>query len=249
MKLKILILPLVIVVVMYLAIWVIAPAYSEISMLGNDLDIAKKNLDDINNKVDNANKLTQALSVTSDQQNILIQYLPENKQEEEIIGSINSIAAANGVSMLSLALEAKADPLDQAIPEEEYMNAKLSPEQLAAMVPKKTSAKNLSASITIVGEYAKIKSFIVSLNKFKRFNEVISLEIKRSGDKNELLQASMAVGLNYLPKIASAATINNDIFADGKFDMSVVDEIRKNTTDVSRIDVGSIGSRVNPFAL
>lgn len=248
MKLKILILPLVIVVIMYLTIWVIVPAYSDADAAGKRLIVAEDKLTDIKNKTDNANKLVQQLSFTSDQQNTLFQYLPENKREEEIISSINSIAAANGVSMLSLGLEAKADQQDQAVFEEEFVNANLSPEQMSVMMPKKTSAKNLSASITIVGEYAKIRNFVVSLNKFKRFNDIASLEIKRSGDENELLQANMAMSLNYLPKIESIVGINNEIFGEGKFNMSVVDEIKKNTTDVSKIEIGSRG-RVNPFAL
>jgi len=248
MKLKILILPLVIVTVMYLAIWVIAPAYSDADATRNRLTVAEDKLTDIKNKTDNANKLVQQLSFTSDQQNTLVQYLPENKREEEVISSINSIAAANGVSMLSLGLETKADLQEQVVFEEEFVNANLSPEQMFAMLPKKTSAKNLSASITVVGEYAKIRNFVISLNKFKRFNEITSLEIQRSGNENELLQANMAIGLNYLPKIESMVGINNEIFGEGKFDMSVVDEINKNTTDVSKVEVGSRG-RANPFAL
>jgi len=253
MKLKILFVPLMIVLVIYLIIWVVVPVYSDPDGIGaarNNLLLAENKLNDINSKGENAAKLVNDLSYTSDQQKILFQYLPNTKKDEEVIESLNSIASANGLFIFSLSMEDVKDnqPVNPAM--NVNNNGSIAVPGLDgsnAIAPTESSAKNFNVKIALAGDYEKIKKFIVTLSTLRRFNDVSSLAITRGSATDGTLQANMTIEFNYLKEINSVANVDNKIFADGKFDMSVAGEItNKTNVDISKIDIGALG-KTNPF--
>lgn len=246
MKLKTLFVPLLMIVIVYMIIWLIVPTYfgsAGIKAAKNDLMVANAKIDDINKRGNNAAKLVSELSYNIDQQTVLRQYLPETKREDEIIKSLNTIAFSNGLLVSNISMHDVVAPVAEVASVDADLTTKI--------VPTGSLVKNLNVDILISGDYGKIRKFIMNLTALKRFNNLVSLEIARgtATDANaNTLIAKMTVNFNYLNKISSITTVDNKIFEEDKFDMSVVDEIKKKGTNISTVEVGNLG-RSNPFAL
>jgi len=249
MKLKILLTPLMLVIIMYLAIWVAIPAYSGpegVVAAGEKLRSSEAKLADITLKEENAGNLVAALNDSSEQQKILLQYLPEKKTDEDVIANLNSIASGAGVFLSGVTMDDEASAV--AEPEEEFMLDESGNEIPVEATPK-IIAKNFKVSAVLMGDYEKLRQFVVEVSKLKRFNEMVSMKItKNSGSDNGALQMDAVIRFNYLDKTGSIASISNEVFSMGMFDMGVIEKIKaKTSVDVLKIDAGSTG-RSNPFS-
>ncbi|KKR19810.1 MAG: hypothetical protein UT50_C0029G0004 [Candidatus Moranbacteria bacterium GW2011_GWA2_39_41] len=245
MKSKLLFVPLTIIYGLYLIIWVVVPAYTGPEgavATKNKLTIANNKLDDIKIKQDNALNLANSLNYNKDQQETLQRYLPVKKQEEDVIVSLNSITTSNGVLITSINMKDILKKVDPMI--ENGLNA-----GVENVSPVEASAEEFAVYFEFLGKYESIKNVIVSLTALKRFNNISALEIKDKADEDsDLLVAKVTVVFNYFNKITSITSVDDRIFADGKFDTSIMDDIKKRTIDVPRVNVGLFG-RTNPFAL
>ncbi|MDO8240738.1 MAG: hypothetical protein Q7T51_02045 [Candidatus Moranbacteria bacterium] len=245
MKLKLLFAPVIMLYGLYLVIWVIIPAYAGqngVNSAKDNLVKAEARLVDINMKGENAVKLANDLNYNSDQQTVLRQYLPDAKQDEEVINSLNSIASS--ADLLIASISTKDVLKDAKIKNAEVVDGMLDAPSTESLVD------NFKVEIEIAGDYGEIKKFILLLSALKRFNNISALEIKRDANADDdTLMAKVIVTFNYLNKITSVANVDRKIFADGKFDMNVVEDIKNKTSvDMSKVDAGSLG-RSNPFVL
>ncbi|MFA7209722.1 MAG: hypothetical protein WC120_05620 [Parcubacteria group bacterium] len=250
MKLKILLTPLMLVIIMYLAIWVAIPAYSGpegVVAAGNKLKGAELKLADISLKEENAGSLVAALNDSSEQQKILLQYLPEKKTDEDVIANLNSIASGAGVFLSGVTMDDES-AASVVQPEEEFMLDENGNEIPVEAAPKAV-AKNFKASVALTGDYGKLRQFIADVSRLKRFNEIVSMKITQgSGAENGSLQMDAVIRFNYLDKTGSIASMGSEVFSTGMFDMGVVDKIKAKTSmDILKVDTGSIG-RSNPFS-
>lgn len=251
MKLKILLTPLMLIAIMYLAIWVAVPAYSGpegVIATGEKLKNSEARLADITLKEENAGNLVASLNDSGEQQRILLQYLPEKKTDEDVIANINAIASGAGVFLSGVALEDEsvavvAEPEDDIILDENGNEIPMEP------VAPKIIAKNFKASVALAGDYEKLRQFAADISRLKRFNEIVSMKItKGSGTDGGALQMDAVIRFNYLDKVGSIASMGNEVFSKGMFDMGVVDRIKaKTSVDVLKVDTGSTG-RSNPFS-
>jgi Tfp pilus assembly protein PilO len=242
MKLKILIFPLIIVALLYLLIWVIVPQYGDIAATQKKLDDAKVKLAGVVEKENNAASLVQDLNNNSAEQNILVKYLPENKQYEDVVASVNTISGTSGVSIVSMKVdEAKPASSTQTV----Y-------DKSGNVVPKtEDPVKSFIAEIAVKGDYGKIRPFIFSLDTIDRLNEMTALKIEGSNNTNEpgILTATLRVKFDYFEKAEKITEIRDEFFAKGKFDMSVASDIRKKATmEIPKLDIGEFG-RENLFTL
>ncbi|MDP1620321.1 MAG: hypothetical protein U0944_01865 [Candidatus Moranbacteria bacterium] len=250
MKLKILFTPLMLVIIIYLAIWVAIPAYSGpegVVATGKKLQGAELKLADISLKEENAGSLVAALNDSSEQQKILLQYLPEKKTDEDVIANLNSIASGAGVFLSGVTMDDES-PVAVVQPEEAFVLDENGNEVPVEVAPK-TVAKNFKASVALVGDYERLRQFIADVSRLKRFNEIVSMKItKNSGSDNGALQMDAVIRFNYLDKTGSIASMSNEVFSMGMFDMGVIDKIKAKTNmDVFKVEAGSIG-RSNPFS-
>lgn len=249
--------PLMLIGMIYLAIWVAVPAYSDpegITDLKAKLDKSEEKLADIEKRVSNAEKLDMELSQNSDEQKMLLHYLPDKKLNEDVVASLNSIASSSGVAITSVSF--KDTKAGTAAPKEDLTvtakdSLKLNQEMDSPknIVPKKTLANDFNANLVVVGEYEKIKKFIVSLAAFKRFNNVEMLSIKANKEDENFLEANIETRFNYLKKLTSIQTIDRDMFKDESFNMSIAKQITdKTNVNITKLGVDSAG-RANPFSL
>ncbi|EKE10765.1 MAG: hypothetical protein ACD_15C00204G0017 [uncultured bacterium] len=243
MKLKILVFPLIVVILLYLIIWVIVPKYSgEGGILDTKDKLFRTNekLKGVMMKEENAASLVQDLNNNSEEQNILLRYLPEKKQDEDVMASINSIAAGSGTMIEGVRMEELDTVDDSQIMYDKYGNE----------LPKiQDPIKNFLVEISLKGGYSNIRQFIFSLASINRLNEMVGLGIESNASEPGILNAKLRVRFSYFEKAKEIVEVRDDFFEKGKFDMSVADDIRKNATlGIPTIDVGAVG-RENLFAL
>lgn len=248
--------PLMLVGIIYLAIWVAVPAYSDpegIADIKAKLAVSNDKMEDIDMRISNAKKLADELSQNSNDQKMLFHYLPEKKLNEDMVASLNSMASASGVALTSLSFKdikdetpVAAEIMGTTMGDGMEMNKGMdSPKNIE---PKKSFSKNFGASVVMVGDYEKIKGFVSSLATLKRFNTIDSLSISNKEGAN-LLEANLEAKFSYLEKIASIPVVDKEMFKGPSFNMSVVEEIKNKTNiNITKPDVDSAG-RTNPFAL
>jgi len=260
MKLKLLVVPFVAILTVYLVIWQIVPAYfgpEGVDAYRQGLEKINQKLVDIENKNANAAKLASALNYNAEQQVVLRQYLPEKKKDEEIINSLSSIASQNGISIVNIGV----GDISSAMSAEEsnLVNEQLSDPTFDmgvdglifedVIVSNENLLQEFNVDTTAVGSYENTRKFIVELTKLKRFNEIVSLKISPNLDSEDLFTTNMVIKFNYLNKVTSVANVDKKIFEDENFDMSVIKEINDATSaDISTVDIGSVG-RTNLFSL
>lgn len=246
MKLKILIIPAVIVVILYLAIWVINPALKQLRQEKEDLAKEKAKLADIQEKNLKAESLSKSLVGQSEQRNILLKYIPEQKQEEEIIGNLNSLAVVSGLSVYTISIvEQKA----LAVPSDLETGSDSKTTEAA-----KPAVSEFQVKLGVIGGYEKIKDLLGKIASLQRFNSISNLKITKVKPQGEVdlatvdnLQAEATLVFNYLPKSNLIVNADNKIFSTGNFDLSVIDSIRTNLkTIMNSLSVGESGVS-NPF--
>jgi Tfp pilus assembly protein PilO len=204
------------------------------------LAMTSEKLKGVVEKEENASSLVQDLSNNSEEQNILVKYLPEKKQDEDVITSINSIAGGSGTMIEGIKVEEIKAIDDSQIVYDKHGNA----------LPKiEDPIKSFLVEISLKGGYGNIRQFIFSLASINRLNEMVGLDMKSDDVDPGILNAKLKVKFSYFEKVEKITDVRDDFFAQGKFDMSVADDIRKNATiGIPTIDIGSVG-RENLFAL
>ena len=240
MKLKLLIAPLLVILIIVMAIWVVVPAYQKLQAQKEELAAAGLKLADIQTKNAMAAKLKQALADNPAQKDILLGYLPQKAQEEIIIENLSSLAQGEGLAVANLSMldnSQKNNP--SAAPVTDPVSGEIIPPALAV--------NSISATVGIAGPYEKIRSFLGKLAAFKRDNNVVSLKIVPATAGAGNLQADMVLNLAYFAGGSATVNPNSSIFSNGSFDTTVVDQIKnKLNTDIVPVNIGNTG-KANPF--
>jgi Tfp pilus assembly protein PilO len=262
MKVKILMVPLLIAIIVGLLIWLIYPLYSN----GTDgvkekyfqLKKEKQQIANIENKKQNAESLSSQLSSASEKE-ILYNFVPENIKDEEIIDNLNFLASSkSGLSVLSLSVRQ---------PEAESISENLSASGISAdsnvlpiadpgqLLPTPMpQPRNVRANLKVIGSYVNIKNFLISLNSLKRYNGLSSLSIGAASENKEenssnLLRAEMEINFNILEKVkfSQGFGINEELFSSDQLNLEIISAIKdKKNTDILKLNVETQG-RVNPF--
>lgn len=256
MKLKLLFVPLIAVLIVYMIILHVIPAYfgaAGISATKEDLQKINAKVADIESKRANAAELASALNYNANQQIIIRRYLPEEKRDEEVINSLSSMASDNDVSISSVTVGADliAPAIDEAVAVAPVKPVAVSANTVTDMVdvPSEKLLQKFDVKVKTVGSYENIKELILDLTKLERFNEITSLKITAVPENEELFIADMSIAFNYVRKLTSVFNVDKKIFADKNFDMNIVADIENTTSaEVSPVTVGDLG-RTNPFAL
>lgn len=241
MKVKILIMPLIIVIVVAISIWLVYPAYSNGSNGVREnyiqLKAEQAKLTELRNKSVNAKNLSTQMSTLSEK-DILYTYIPVEIKEEEIINGLVNLSANSGLLLFDSKIN---QPTKEVVAENDLgvkMETNSSLGNTQSLMPK---IKNLKTEIKLVGSYEKIRDFLNSLGKFSRSNDFENLEISRNasgsqGSDPNILLVSAAVDFNVLKKAKlDSASISNPVFSSPKLETKVIEDIKnqKNTSGFS----------------
>jgi Tfp pilus assembly protein PilO len=251
MKLKILIVPIVIVFSIVLVIWVLIPEYQTASVEAANLKAASEKVKTIQEKNQMIEKLSNDLKNDADAQATIARFVPAQKQEEETIDNINFIASGEGlaVSNISVLPENKNQVALQPLLDENGIEIPPS-----AILPEPSE---FMVNAVVMGDYEKIRSFIGKMAGLKRYNDIDTLKIapipSTGGGATEkiavtgALVADITFAFEYFSKDKSVVTVDNSIFTDGKFDIAAVNDInQKMQTAIMNLTIGSAGKQ-NPF--
>ncbi len=248
MKVKILLTPLILVISVTLVIWLVVPSFKGVLERRGELSKINQDIISLNEKEKSMAGLMDALSKSIDEQAVVTKFLPDDQNSEDVIKNLNDIATGESLSIFDLSV--MQPKKDVALVETEGVLENDPGYKLVEQ--EKTKTKEFDVSLSVFGGYENIKNIISKIYKLKRFNEITSLEISTrntglgDGNPNNLL-ANFVFKFNYLPKIDLVSNIDEEIFGNSGFDMSIISKI-KNFKDheFNRTNVDSAG-KASPF--
>ena len=240
MKIKLLIMPILLVLIAVLVIWWIYPGYQDMKIKESELASANAKLAIIKEKNIKAEKLLDTWNNSIEQRSIIEKYIPEQKQEEDVIGSLNSLVSETGLALYDLSVSATEKKNASSVREN-------TAETEIDAVDSAPTAESFNVALGAAGDYGKIKTLLGKIGSLKRFNSISSLKISSASEQTGALQSDIALNFSYIKRTNSAINPNNKIFLTGVFDIGIADEItQKLLTDIKATIIGSSG-RENPF--
>jgi hypothetical protein len=248
-------------------IWYIYPAYT------NGLDGIKEKkakllmqeglVMNLDNTINNAGLLKSELVANSLDNAVIFGYIPQNKEEEKIIENLNSLSKDSLLSVLNISVSETKDETATTKSEVIAMSPSdnLTPGIMTPSAPvqapitPKAEPKKIEVKLSVIGDYGNIKILIDKIQKLKRFNKLLVLEIKTLTKEDqsisESLQADITLEFNYLKELKKLGLgdINNPVFAKGAFDKQVLEKIRSSRSiNVNNVSPGQKGGS-NPFVI
>lgn len=257
MKLKVLLFPSLVVIIIALLIWVVYPAYSNgtngLKEKLQELKAEKKNLADIDFKNENISSLSSQIAADTVGKDVLFKYIPDGVKEEEIIDNLNYLAGKENLFVYGLdvsrvkTVEVEVEPSTVTLRETEGLT---SPKLAAATIPW-PKASDLKVNLSAIGKYSGIKSMLDKIYNLDRFNQVLTAEIKKptvaGKDAGDNLELNVAFNFNFLKRINALADLNNEIFSSKSFNLKVISDIEnQKSTSMLNLEVGPTG-KSNPF--
>lgn len=260
MKLKVLLFPSLVVIIIVLMIWVVYPAYSNgldgLKEELKELEVEKEKLADISSKIENVSSLSSQIEADSEEKSVLFKYLPESAKEEEIIDNLNYLSGKEDVSVYDLGVSrvktTEVIPGTITLGEAEGLIPPVSdfPASGLPEVPWPTASK-LEVNISVTGKYDSIKNMLNKIYGLGRFNQVSNIEIKKSTETDkgmgDNLEFSAVLSFNFLKKVSNLSNLSNAIFSSKSFDTQIISDIEnQKSTDILNLEVGPTG-KSNPF--
>lgn len=237
-----------------MAIWVVYPGFQDLSSKQETLKGANAKLAGIQDKNKKADILGQALIGNADKRNTLLTYIPDQEKEEEIISNLNSLANAGSLTVFGMSVTPVEVIADIPATDTLAMTVPADGGAAAPAAAVKPVVSNFKVNLGVTGTYENIKDLSKKITSLRRFNNIAGLIISKDEtlkaeeqSTSNNLRASISLNFNYLAKDNSIVNIDNSVFSEGSFDMSIVDEIKnKMNTVMNSLSTGAIGV-ANPF--
>lgn len=246
MRLKVLILPFFIVMILILLIGYMVPDFSVIQ--ANKAAIQTK--EDMAAKVDatiaNINTLNGSLDAQPDLEKFAYRYLPSTQSQEQAIDAFNFLATQAGLVITKMELTQPSK--SQTPASEEVSSGEISD---VSQVPAPQEAKTFILTASVVGSYENIKAFFSRLTHIERFQEV-NLFSLATDVSVQPLDTSRLVGtfegeFGYLPPQPATSALGMPIFLSSKFDFSNASKVLGQATSGVPILERPQTGRPNPF--
>ena len=250
MKVKILLPPLLILIIIVMLIWFVYPAYTNgadgFKEQRSKLADEQNKLATIKSKASNIDRLYVQLQTDKVDYNTILSYIPEQPQEENIINSLSLIANNVGVFPKNISV-AKNRPVVN------ITSSAASEAGTADTTDGSVGAMELDAACSVMGDYDQIKSFLNAAYRLERFNRVTSLDIKKvespEGKDTGNLEADAVLTFDFIKRLSNAADVNNPVFSNISFNMKTAQDIKnRNGVPLPTLNVDQSG-RANPFSL
>ncbi|HAV11149.1 MAG TPA: hypothetical protein DCX32_01220 [Candidatus Moranbacteria bacterium] len=253
MKLKILFFPLILIASISVFIAYIWPEITDVRALAAENKKAMENLDLIRSKKDTVKSLDQELGRNRDKEELVKQYLAENKNEENIIDAVNFLATGASVSLVNISIEGGGSITDGSNEELALSRKIINQPKSSAQSETPIELKNVPFNITIAGKYENIKGFIEGLNKIALMSDVRRISVssqkseKEDSAPSDTLSAEIASEFYYLKSVKAQNSYNLKVLNSNTFDFSQVDRIKQFVSQgASKLEVGEKG-KTNPF--
>lgn len=279
MKLKILVMPFVFVIVIIVGIWYIYPTWfgeEKESIKNIKTEIAKKEIDlaSIRERKQNIINLEKSLENNEQLSDMVINYYPFSRREEDVINNINDIAFREGVFILDLKvdykkIEVKDDPIRlMALPPikniikvdgvANTMGLEEENQEGGAVVDPNSRVNFIETNLKIYGTYDKIKNFMISLSKVGLLNNIQKFDVVKEEKEVSIegqevtgdgLVANVITGFGYtnVSKNKINTLLENNLFNSQEFKLSYIKDNEIMLRDnYQPTEIGETGL-VNPF--
>ena len=263
MRLKVLIVPFFIVMILVLSIGYIKPDIDVLAAKQTKIAADEAQAARIEAIVSNISSLNNSLDTSKEAEMFMYRYLPATLAQEQAIDTFNFLALQSGVIIANMKL---AQPPDKAVAE-----PLIDPAASAFIAGGTGSAdadtplpvppvivKTFILTGNVAGSYENIKAFFDRLAHTERFQEVRSFSLataEKTGPATGNAAQEPAASLTgvfeaeygYLPPQALASALSMPIFSQSKFDFSSVNSLLSTIADpVPTLEKGEAG-KPNPF--
>jgi hypothetical protein len=257
MKVKILLMPLTLVIAVALLIWYVYPAFSNGSdgVLDKYGQLKKENaqLTDLGERTSNADSLAAQLANNPDNKATLMEFIPNQIKEEQIMDNLNYLASSEGLAVLGISISQPDNTA--AIASSDGAAAPVSLDGSAAPATSDAAAvtaTDFSVEYSVLGTYGQVRNLLGKLNGFGRYNGVSSLDIEKpttqqnASPATDSLQADLTLDFNYL-KPTTLSSDTNQVFLSNKLGTSIIEQIKNSqNVPVLHLNIGQSG-KTNPF--
>jgi len=239
MKIKILIMPFIIVIIITISIWLVYPAYS------NGVNGVRENyiklkseqakLAELQGKSENVNNLSAQISSLSEK-DVLYSFVPTEIKEEEIINDLVNLSANSGLFLFSSMINQPTKEISDG----EISVVETSKPANGDAILSMPKVKNIKTEIKLAGSYEKIKDFLISIEKLNRSNDFEILEISKNNIDSNLsadpgiLSVNATTDFNFM-KLAKLdnSNVSSPVFSSSKLQTKIIEDIKnkKNTNN------------------
>jgi Tfp pilus assembly protein PilO len=276
MKIKFILVPTAIIIAIVLMIWNIWPNWfsedMENSIKNLRADIAKEEsaINNIKNKKNNIQSLSEELQNNQSDKDLFFGYYPFIRKEEDIVNKINHVALGSGIFLEEVLVEyGKIDKKNKseqilaiksgnkAINQKTSIEENILSSENSKIAEVQITPRFMDANISVYGEYAQIKSFLTSLQDTGLLNNVRYFDIyKEEAEPEEgedgvgKLNANILISFGYVSRKKNTveSLIDNKLISAGKFDLETMNEEKKRLMEKKYpiSEVGEVGDE-NPF--
>lgn len=248
MKIKILLFPLIILVVFYLAVAHIFPDWQEAKKLKTEIAGNQLVVDSIRAQQKNVENLHGQILSDTQHKDDLEEIISKIRAEETIVSAAHQLAQKYQVILLQMTFDDEGtkvsrrnDPLAQA--------------------PQYANPDAVKIGVSVSGPYNNTKEFLDNFAKIVRGHTPESIEIDRStgtttgeetGNLEDQLDTVATYSYPYLEEInlqdSDMKTLQHGIQSQEQFNMTAIDEwIAMTNEDVANLNLGEHGRASSPF--
>lgn len=244
MKLKILILPFFLVMILILSIGYIKPDFDVIFGKKAEIDTRNASLKDMDSVLNNISTLNNSLDSNAESEQFMLNYLPYAMNQDQTIDAFGFLASQSGLVVSDMDLK-KID---------EVANTTIALDGSIIDDTATSKAKTFQLTGSVLGTYESIKAFYDRLAHISRFQNIQSFSIEKKidtaspQDKGTVsdLKGTFVVAYGYLPKKSVLSALTIPIFLQSELNFSGVALLKEKITDTPTLGKDQVG-KPNPF--
>ena len=220
MRLKILFFPLMMIICLFIFFSYIRPEIDNFTRVNKDKTDMQEKIQNIKNKKAAAERLSQKIRVTNDYKDVVYNYLPVRKVEEQIIAGINSLASSSQVYLADISMKDAAPKKTEIV---------ISDPSLSAGAGEAQNKEMLFSEVTIkiIGDYEKMQIFFDQLQKMALMNNIKSLKIYKEENFNKSASSPNTNEANSDNKITS-------LLAEIVMDFGYLEKVKINENELEQ---------------
>lgn len=260
MRLKVLIVPFFIVMILVLGIGYIKPDLDVIMVKKEQIATKEAQVANIDVILANIHSLNSSLDTEREAEQFMYRYLPETLNQEQVIDAFNFLAVQSGLAITKMEVEqptaiVAAEPLTDASSNTFVTGANTLGDSGIITPAPPVSARTFILKGSVMGSYENIKALFDRLAYIERFQKIRLFSLA-TAEKTEIPGVVTApdslVGVfeteySYLPPKHLASALGMPIFLQSKFDFSNVNSLlNRLTSHVPMLEKGETG-KPNPF--
>ncbi|KKQ45464.1 MAG: hypothetical protein US63_C0016G0015 [Candidatus Moranbacteria bacterium GW2011_GWC2_37_8] len=223
MRLKFLFFPLIIIISLSIFIGYIWPELENLKNANEEKISNQDALKAIKDKKTAIQTIDAQINSDSEGETIINNYLPNRKIEERILTGVNFLATDSGVSLANISLQEGSDAANK---NDEAQSLSLMP--LAAVVGAAANQSNQNSkdakdvsdiqftqtSITVSGDYDKIRLFLDQVQRMSIFNSIKSLSITSQYSEDETKKDTTVEANEQTSQAESSTNLSANVVID-----------------------------------